>query len=47
MLGLLRSKPSSDELQSHPWLMVPGLFIIVAVLSFNFVGDARGCGRPV
>ena len=24
----------------HPWLMIPGLFIIVAVLSYNFMGDA-------
>ena len=37
---LLKQAQSLSELQSHPWLMVPGLFIIVAVLSFNFVGDA-------
>ena len=23
----------------HPWLMLPVLFVIVAVLAFNFVGD--------
>ena len=23
----------------HPWLLIPGLFIVVAVLGFNFVGD--------
>jgi peptide/nickel transport system permease protein len=22
-----------------PWLLIPGLFIVVAVLAFNFVGD--------
>ncbi len=22
-----------------PWLLVPGLFVIVAALAFNFVGD--------
>ena len=22
-----------------PWLMIPGIFVIVAVLAFNFVGD--------
>lgn len=39
--GLLLSQAQSlSELESHPWLMVPGLFIMVAVLSFNFVGDA-------
>ncbi len=37
---LLKQAQSLSEIQSHPWLMVPGLFIIVAVLSFNFLGDA-------
>jgi peptide/nickel transport system permease protein len=37
---LLKQAQSLSELQSHPWLMVPGLFIMIAVLSFNFVGDA-------
>ena len=23
----------------HPWLLIPGLFIVVAVLGFNFLGD--------
>jgi peptide/nickel transport system permease protein len=23
----------------HPWLIIPGLFVIVTVLSFNFMGD--------
>ena len=23
----------------YPWLLVPGIFVIVAVLAFNFVGD--------
>ena len=23
----------------HPWLLIPGLFVIVTVLAFNFVGD--------
>ena len=22
-----------------PWLMIPGIFVIVAVLAFNFLGD--------
>jgi peptide/nickel transport system permease protein len=37
---LLKQAQSLSELEAHPWLMIPGLFIIVAVLSFNFVGDA-------
>ena len=23
----------------HPWLLIPGVFVIVGVLAFNFVGD--------
>lgn len=29
-----------SNLLFHPWLMIPGLFIILAVLGFNFMGDA-------
>lgn len=29
-----------SNLSFHPWLMIPGLFIILAVLAFNFMGDA-------
>lgn len=36
---LLKDAQSFDALSSHPWLLIPGLFIIVAVLAFNFVGD--------
>ena len=25
--------------RTTPWLLVPGLFIVVAVLGFNFLGD--------
>ncbi len=39
--GLLLSQAQSlSVLESHPWLMVPGVLIMIAVLSFNFVGDA-------
>jgi peptide/nickel transport system permease protein len=39
--GLLLSQAQSlTALQNEPWLMIPGLFIMAAVLSFNFVGDA-------
>ena len=37
---LLKQAQSIDAIHSHPWLMIPGLFIMLAVLSFNFVGDA-------
>jgi len=37
---LLKQAQSLSDIQSHPWLMIPGVFIILAVLSFNFVGDA-------
>jgi peptide/nickel transport system permease protein len=37
---LLKQAQSIDAIQSHPWLLLPGLFIMAAVLSFNFVGDA-------
>jgi peptide/nickel transport system permease protein len=23
----------------HPWLLIPGIFVVVAVLAFNFLGD--------
>jgi peptide/nickel transport system permease protein len=26
-------------LASAPWLLLPGVFVILAILSFNFVGD--------
>lgn len=37
---LLKQAQKFSELEAHPWLMIPGIFIMIAVLSFNFVGDA-------
>lgn len=37
---LLKDAQSMDVLLMQPWLMIPGLFIIVTVLAFNFTGDA-------
>jgi len=37
---LLKDAQSLTNLEAHPWLMSPGLFIIIAVLAFNFMGDA-------
>jgi len=28
------------QIQFHPWLIIPGLFIFLSVLSINYVGDA-------
>ena len=36
---LLKNTMSIRSLAHAPWLLFPGLFIIVTVLSFNFVGD--------
>ena len=37
---LLQQAQSISNITSYPWLMIPGLFIMVSVLSFNFLGDA-------
>lgn len=36
---LLQEAQFVSVILQHPWLMIPGLFVIVAVLSFNFIGD--------
>lgn len=39
--GLLLSQANNvQSLSSYPWLLIPGGFIIVSVLAFNFLGDA-------
>lgn len=37
---LLRDAQNFETLSLYPWLLLPGLMIVVAVLAFNFVGDA-------
>lgn len=37
---LLKEAQQISVLKESPWLMIPGIFIIIAVLAFNFVGDA-------
>ena len=37
---LLQDAQSVFQLQFHPWLLLPGGFIIIVVLAFNFLGDA-------
>jgi peptide/nickel transport system permease protein len=36
---LLQDAQTVSVVVRKPWLMFPGLFVIIAVLSFNFVGD--------
>ena len=39
--GLLLSKANTAAtIQNYPWLLIPGIFITVTVLAFNFLGDA-------
>ncbi len=39
--GLLLSEAQSmSSIALHPWLMIPGIFIVIAVLAFTFVGDS-------
>lgn len=37
---LLKQAQKMSVLEDQPWLLIPGIFIILAVLAFNFVGDA-------
>ncbi len=37
---LLRDSQNFEALRLYPWLLTPGILIIVSVLAFNFVGDA-------
>ena len=36
---LLKEAQNVRTVALHPWLLVPGLWVIVTVLAFNFVGD--------
>ena len=37
---LLRDAQNFESLRLYPWLLAPGALIVLAVLAFNFVGDA-------
>lgn len=37
--NLLQQAMSIPELKFHPWILIPGLFIFLAVMTFNFLGD--------
>ncbi len=36
---LLQEAQNVRTLVSHPWMLIPGVFVILTVLLFNFVGD--------
>ena len=37
--ALLKSAQQVSVVTLYPWLLIPGLFVIVTVLAFNFLGD--------
>jgi peptide/nickel transport system permease protein len=37
--NLLSAAMNVSDIQYHPWILVPGIFIFLAVMAFNFVGD--------
>ena len=36
---LLQQAQNVRTVVLHPWLLIPGLFVIITVLAFNFLGD--------
>ena len=36
---MLQDGQNVQTVALHPWLLIPGLYVIVTVLAFNFVGD--------
>ena len=36
---LLKEAQNFRSVALHPWLLIPALFVIIAVLAFNFLGD--------
>jgi peptide/nickel transport system permease protein len=37
---LLNVATNIGSIELHPWVLIPGIFIVVSVLAFNFMGDA-------
>ena len=37
---LLKNAQSLSAIESQPWLLIPGLFIVIVVVAFNFLGNA-------
>ena len=38
--ALLTAATNVGAIEQHPWILIPGIFIVVSVLAFNFMGDA-------
>jgi peptide/nickel transport system permease protein len=36
---MLKDAQNFRSVVQTPWLLLPGIFVIIAVLAFNFVGD--------
>ena len=36
---LLKNAQSVTVIQQFPWLLIPGAFVVLAILAFNFIGD--------
>jgi peptide/nickel transport system permease protein len=37
--NLLSAAMNVSDIQYHPWILIPGVFIFLAVIAFNFLGD--------
>jgi peptide/nickel transport system permease protein len=38
--ALLNAATNVGAIEQHPWILIPGIFIVISVLAFNFMGDA-------
>ena len=36
---LLKDAQHIRVLAKSPWILIPGIFVVIAILAFNFVGD--------
>jgi peptide/nickel transport system permease protein len=36
---LLQQAQNVQAVILHPWLLIPGIFVVVSILALNFVGD--------
>ena len=44
---MLRNTQNAQSIIYSPWMLIPGLFVIVTVLCFNFLGDGlRNAADP-
>ncbi len=37
--NMLSDAMSIAEIKFHPWILIPGVFIFIAIMAFNFLGD--------